>query len=284
MFNTMLNDQKKFMVLTILSFLLGSSLFFVNSTPTRSEKPTELIPTVFVHGFKGGPASFNTMLDRFESNNWGTKRMIIYVSDSGDIRTRGNIPHTMNPFIQVIFENNRASIANQTNWIKKIMRKLNQDYAISKLNLVGHSMGGLATTNFLLNNQDGNYPDVEKLVAIGTPFLGISLNDYFSMNTGAATIDLQVNSNALVTMLNSKENFDQYVHSLSIAGVINNNAKEIDEWDGLVTKPSAHGLKNIVPQKNYYKKTLSDPLATHSGLHEHKDVDQAVAKFLWNLH
>ncbi|WP_101846694.1 alpha/beta fold hydrolase [Halobacillus sp. Marseille-P3879] len=284
MLDKLIINKKKFIVITILSFVLGSSLFFANSTPTRSEKPAEITPTVFVHGFKGGPASFNTMLDRFEDNNWGTKRMVIYVNPSGDVRVRGGIPHTMNPFIQVIFGNNRASVADQTNWMQKVMAKLKHNYAIDQVNLVGHSMGGLASTNFLLNNQENDYPEVNKLVAIGSPFLGIGQNDYFTMNTGEATVDLQVESNALTTMIKNKENFDENVQALAIAGVINEDAPKEDQWDGLVTQQSAHGLQSIVPEENFYKQTFTDASSTHSGLHEHTGVDQTIAEFLWSIH
>ncbi|MFG6150474.1 alpha/beta fold hydrolase [Halobacillus sp. B23F22_1] len=284
MFDKLIHHKNKFILITVLSFVLGGSLFFINSTPTRSEKPAEITPTIFVHGFKGGPGSFNTMLKRFEDNNWGTKRMIIYVKSSGHVRVRGGIPHTMNPFIQVIFENNRASVADQTNWMQHIMTKLKHDYAIDQVNLVGHSMGGLASTNFLLNNQEGDYPDVNKLVAIGSPFLGIGQSDYFTLNTGEAVVDLQVESNALTTMINNKANFDEDVPALSIAGVVNEEDLEEDHWDGLVTKQSAHGLQNIVPTRNFHQETFIDEFSTHSGLHEHPGVDESVAEFLWSIH
>ncbi|WP_082235610.1 alpha/beta hydrolase [Halobacillus massiliensis] len=278
------HHQKKFIWITILSFVMGASLFFLSSTPTRSEPPSVVTPTVFVHGYKGGPGSFNTMLDRFEDNNWGKKRMVIYVTSEGTVRIRGGIPHDMNPFIQIIFENNRASIADQTNWLRTIMTTLRHDYAITQVNLVGHSMGGLASTNFLLNNQKGDYPGVQKLITIGSPFLGIGQMEYFNINTGEATVDLQIESNALATMLNSKENFDEEIQALAIAGVINENDREEEHWDGLVTKQSAFGLQGIVPAKNYNALVFTGPAATHSGLHEHEGVDKAVAEFLWNIH
>ncbi|MCP3031852.1 alpha/beta fold hydrolase [Halobacillus sp. A1] len=279
-----MNHKYKFILLTVLSFLLGGSIFFSNSTPTRSEKPMDTTPTVFVHGFKGGHGSFNTMLDRFENNNWGKKRMLVYVTASGDVKIHGGIPSETNPFIQVIFENNRASIAQQTNWMQKILTDLKEHFSVDQVNLVGHSMGGLASANFLLNNQEGNYPDVKKLVTIGSPFLGIGQEDYFALNTGEATVDLQVESNALLTMLNSKDNFDEDIQTFSIAGVINEEDKSSEQWDGLVTAQSAHGIKGIVPNSHYKKETFRDKGATHSGLHEHTGVDQSVAEFLWNIH
>ncbi|WP_079525508.1 alpha/beta fold hydrolase [Halobacillus hunanensis] len=276
-------ERKKYILVPILFFLLGSSIFFMNSSPTRSEKTNSTIPTLFVHGFKGGPGTFNTMLQRFESNNWGSKQMVIHVSSSGDLRVRGNIPHSLNPFIQILFENDRASLKDQTHWLKKVMHTLKVDHGVEQVNLVGHSMGGLAATSFLLNNQQGNFPSVNKLVAVGSPFLGIKQESYFAANTGAATVDLKAESHALTNMIKNKENINSKVSVLAIAGVINPEAPPAKQWDGLVSKQSALGLSRIIPPVNYQERIFFNETATHSGLHEFIEVDQALAQFLWSI-
>src|SRR5699024_1545648 len=132
------------------------------------------------------------MLDRFERYQWGSKTMICKVSPRGDISVVGKLPeNNNNPFIQVIFEDNRASIKDQTIWLKKIMYMLYTQYKVQQVNIVSHSMGGLTSTNFLEHN-DGKlkYPLVEKLIVIGSPFKGITVPDYFVKNTGDATVDL----------------------------------------------------------------------------------------------
>ncbi|UOQ91737.1 alpha/beta hydrolase [Halobacillus shinanisalinarum] len=283
MLNPFFYRQKKYIFIPILFFLLGSSLFFLNSTPTRSEDTTQMTPTVFIHGFKGGPGTFNTLLERFEENNWGTKQMVVHVSSSGNVQVRGSIPYTMNPFIQVLFENDRASIKSQTYWLQKVMWTLKEDYGINQVNLVGHSMGGLASTSFLLNNQRGSFPTVNKLVTIGSPFLGIEQETYFATNTGAATVDLKVDANALTSMIENKGKISPKVGVLAIAGVINQEAAPTKQWDGLVSKQSALGLSHIIPPVNYQERTFFNEAATHSGLHEFAEVDQAIAQFLWNI-
>ncbi|MFD2923266.1 alpha/beta fold hydrolase [Halobacillus naozhouensis] len=277
------NERRKYILIPILFFLLGSSIFFMNSSPTRSEQTDSTIPTLFIHGFKGGPGSFNTMLQRFEGNNWGSKQMVIHVSSSGSVQIRGNIPHTMNPFIQILFKNDRASLENQTFWLKKVLHTLKENYGIDQVNLVGHSMGGLAATNFLLSNQQGSFPSVNKLIAIGSPFLGIDQESYFAANTGAATVDLKADSHALTNMIKNKENINSKVQALAIAGVINQEAPPAKQWDGLVSKQSALGLSRIIAPVNYQERTFFSQTATHSGLHEYIKVDQAIAQFLWSI-
>ncbi|MBM7551895.1 alpha/beta fold hydrolase [Thalassobacillus pellis] len=287
--------NKKVLALFIAFFMCGIPLFFINSAPISSKEGKELTPTVFVHGFKGGPGSFNYMLSRFEANDWGMKRMVFRVSANGEIAVRGGIPNKKNPFIQVIFENNRASIETQTNWLINIMELLKTNYGIKQTNLVGHSMGGLTSTNMLLHQQGNNLPKIEKLVVIASPFLGIDNKKYFAFNTGNATVDLRPESQALTNMFDNKEYFPGHVDVLAIAGVINENITdehamqaesdryEQNKTDGLVALTSALGIKEIVPAKNYQQKIFSDTTATHSGLHEHFGVDAAIAEFLWDI-
>lgn len=279
--------RQHYTLIIIASFILGGSLFFMNSKSTSSRDTTNFTPTLFVHGFKGGPGSFNTMLQRFDHNNWGSKSMMIHVSTSGDLFILGTISNEINPFIQIVFENNHASIESQTAWLQKIMATLRETYDIKQVNLVGHSMGGLASTNFLLNNQAGSYPRVEKLAVIGSPFKGIDTEDYFAVNTGEATVDLRTESQALLDMVDKKANFDETIAVLTIAGVINGDVDQnqgtsgTSIWDGLVSLSSALGIKDIVPHSR--DEIFYDAAATHSGLHEHLGVDQILAEFLWGI-
>ncbi|MBM7571228.1 alpha/beta hydrolase [Aquibacillus albus] len=257
--------------------ILASFLFFFFSKPIVSKDMTEITPTLFVHGYKGGNGSFKTMMKRFEKKAWGSKRMVYHVSATGKLFVFGDIGEEENPFIQVIFENNRATIASQSVWLQQVMKDLYQTYSIQQVNLVGHSMGGLASTNFIVTNQGGILPHVEKLVVIGSPFLGIDNDDYFSKNYGEATTDLKAGSHALRAMMAQKSEFNSDTDVLAIAGVINDGFNS----DGLVSLSSALGIRDYVLAEKYNQKIFYDPNATHSGLHEHKGVDQQIASFLW---
>ncbi len=270
-------NKKMFASIIIICTFVG--FIFIYSIPISSKETKQVVPTIFIHGFKGGYSSFGTMLDRFERYQWGSKTMICKVSPRGDISVVGKLPeNNNNPFIQVIFEDNRASIKDQTIWLKKIMYMLYTQYKVQQVNIVSHSMGGLTSTNFLEHN-DGKlkYPLVEKLIVIGSPFKGITVPDYFVKNTGDATVDLRKGSPALQSLYNNKTQFDKNVHVLAIAGVIS----EPNVGDGLVSLESALGIRWIVHPKMYSEKVIIDQHATHSGLHEHKDVDKLIGEFLW---
>jgi len=255
-------------------------LLFISPDRTKSQYTNQSTPTMFVHGFKGGPRSFNTMLDRFQNEyHWGEKTMVCEVDKNGHLRFYGGIPtYSKNPFIQVVFKNNRASIQDTTNWLKEILIVLHQQYNVKKIFVVGHSMGGLVLTNFI-EQSDGQYPEVQKLITIGSPFKGIQRETYYqnAHNTGPAILDLKTNSSFLRSLVTNRKDFSQHVQVLSIAGV----ARNPEDGDGVVSLNSALGLRDIAPKNHFQKKVIYDPHATHSGLHENPIVDQYVGEFLW---
>nr|WP_246364216.1 alpha/beta hydrolase [Halobacillus locisalis] len=251
-------------------------MFFSASKPTRSEYGTDVIPTVFVHGYKGGERSFSTMLHRFEQKNWGERQMLIRVSRNGKVNINGHVAGPK-PMVQVIFENSRASLEQQTKWLRKVMKTLHSDFSVESVNLVSHSMGGLASANYLVSN-DTKQPQVRNLAVIASPFKGIDKAGYFQINQDAAADDLQPQSDAL-QQLTSKE-IPHDIDVLSISGVINEEDSKAEHWDGLVHVTSSQAIKKMVSRGQLEKEIVYGPLATHSGLHELPQVDQLVHDFL----
>ncbi|WP_064468776.1 alpha/beta fold hydrolase [Lederbergia galactosidilytica] len=238
-----------------------------------------VIPTLFLHGYKGSERSFSTMLERMEQQNWGTKTLVCFVHKNGRVSIRGTLPKNVeNPFIQVIFENNRAQLSDQTKWLQEIMKQLKERYYIEEINVVGHSMGGLALTNYIQSteNQDG-YPKVQNLITIGSPFLGIDQKGYFERNYGKALIDLKPNSQALNKLSHHRTSFPDDIQVLSIAGVVEDPLT----GDGLVSLESALANRNLINSDQFTGKVVTSITATHSGLHEIEVVDQLIANFLW---
>lgn len=240
-----------------------------------------MVPTVFVHGYKGSDRSFSTMFKRMDEYKWGQKTLVCRVDNQGHIQFRGSLPKRVaNPFIQVIFQNNRATLADQTQWLKSIMGELRARYGVREMNLVGHSMGGLALTNFLETAGDnGQYPRALKLITIGSPFKGIDREDYFEHNYGEALIDLKPASQALELLMQNRGAFPKEVPVLSIAGVVT----DPQAGDGLVSLHSAHGNRDIIDPSQFTELIVEEPEATHFGLHEHPMVDKLIGEFLWGV-
>src|SRR5699024_5062031 len=149
---------------------------------------------LFVHGYKGTENSFGHMLKRFEKQyKWGNTALIYYVSPQGEIQVYNLSKGKQNPvFIQVVFENNRASFADNTEWLASVTRHINE------------------------YQDPETYPAVDKLITIGSPFDGIYNQSYFQIHHDPAATDLKPNSVALGLLRENTNAFPENISVLSI--------------------------------------------------------------------
>ncbi|UJL46934.1 alpha/beta fold hydrolase [Virgibacillus sp. NKC19-16] len=228
-------------------------------------------PTVFVHGYKGTTNSFGFMLDRFENSyQWANKALVYYVSDRGNVReynlSKGKREPTL---VQVIFENNRASFDDTTYWLSSALNHMKEAYSIDSINLVGHSMGGIVSLKYLQDYEGEAYPDVNKLITIGSPFNGIYSHEYFQIHRDAGAIDLKPGSLAL-----------QLLHDKTIPE--NTDVLSIGSTGDTVAVPeSVQAIRNIVPSDQLDEIMIENERLGHSALHESKQVDKIIHSFLW---
>ncbi|WP_100012179.1 alpha/beta fold hydrolase [Lentibacillus sediminis] len=265
--------MKRKYILVITSFsvvLLGFAVVFNVPSQTRSEI-YQGAPTVFVHGYKGTENSFGSMLERFEEDyHWGNKGLVYYISEEGKIRdynlSKGREVPT---FVQVIFEDNRASFAETADWLAKAVSHMKKHYFMDAINLVGHSMGGIVALKYVQDYQGRAYPEVNKLIAIGSPFAGIFSPEYFHIHHDPAAKDLKPNSVAL-----------QIIHENSVP-------KQLEVFnigstgDTVAVPESVLALESIVPEDQLEQEIIQDRALGHSMLHESRKVDQLIYSFLW---
>ncbi|TYO72698.1 alpha/beta hydrolase [Rossellomorea marisflavi] len=254
-------------------------ILFESQDVESSEQPLtaeQQYPTVFVHGYKGTYNSFKTMLERFQDDHgWGQKVLEIYVRQDGSVEHDGDIPSdpSSTPFVQVIFEDNRASLEKQAIWLENAMKFLHHEYGVENINIVSHSMGGLASTVYLEQTSENPFvPKTERFITIATPFQGVTKSSYDQINTGAAVIDLKPESGALQKMYQDAHQLPEGLKMLSIGG----------SGDGVVNTQSATFSKEIFANQDVQTTIVYDNRITHSGMHETLKVDKLVGEFLWD--
>lgn len=252
------------------------SIAVITYMPDQAKsQQTHSPPTVFVHGYKGTYNSFGNMLERFENQyNWGNKALIYRVSSAGKIRVYNLNKGKKEPvFIQVIFDNNRASFETEASWLAKVLHHMKQNYQFESVNIVGHSMGGLISVKYIEEYQDNSkYPATEKLITIGSPFDGVYSQTYFQYNQDPAATDLKPNSAALQLLQSKEWSIPENLKVLCIGST-----------GDLVARPkSVNALRMIIPEDQLKTIMIENKTLGHSELHENTRVDHLIYFFLWN--
>lgn len=256
----------------VIGLLLYSSTQ-ITYTPKRAKNTQESVPpTIFLHGYKGTYYSFGNLLNRFQNKyHWGDKGLVYRVDIDGSIQVEEQLKSKSQPlFVQVIFKNNRASFQDGSAWIAAVMQHLKQNYHIQEVNLVGHSMGGILFTKYITEYEGAIYPNVNKLITIGSPFDGIYNESYFlnTMKTDKAAHDLRPGSEGLKTLRNKQ--FPRTVQVLSIYST----------GDPVARPKSVEAFRNIVPKNQLQERRIKNPVLGHSLLHESSKVDHFIHDFL----
>ncbi|WP_084268685.1 alpha/beta fold hydrolase [Oceanobacillus damuensis] len=263
--------NKRMRMVTAAGMLLFGMIIILN-LPNKTKSELYLgEPTVFIHGYKGTANSFGFMLNRFEKKyGWGNKGLIYRVSKEGQIRDFNMSKGKHAPaFVQIILENNRASFADSTEWISNVLKHMKEKYYIDSVNLVGHSMGGIISVKYAMDYDGKDYPRVNKIIAIGSPFDGIYSEEYFHIHQDAAAMDLKPGSLAL--QLLKEGTFPADIEVLSIGST----------GDVIALPESVQALRTIIPNGNLQEIIIENEKLGHSALHENKEVDKMIHSFLW---
>ncbi|MCD5001877.1 alpha/beta fold hydrolase [Enterococcus saccharolyticus] len=273
----------------LLLFILVGCGHKAETTTTISETTTSStaeiikkssIPTLFIHGYSGGPQTFGTLIERMEKNDFATKEMTITVKNDGNIQAVGQLSgQANNPMIQVLFEDNESHEWNQAEWIRATLAYLHDTYAIKNVYLVGHSMGGASSLRYLgTYGADDSLPQVNKFSAIGAPF-----NEFIDTSQTQSIDELLANGptefsaryNDYATMLPTAPKCEIQL----LAGQL--SAEEAN--DGMVPVSSALAVYHLLQENNYHVSShIIKTNAQHSQLHENEEVDALLQAFLWD--
>ncbi len=278
--------RQVFGLLLVLSSLVLLLVGCSAKTAAVSKKAgSEIVPTLFFHGY-GSSINAEQQMANAAVKAGVTKTVIqAEVAANGKVTLKGNFSaKDRHPIVEVGFIDNKNPDYHQGGkWARNVLQALQKRDHIQKVNLVGHSMGNMATTFYMLDYADNKQlPQVQKQVVIAGHFNGILGRD-----DQPNQMELAANGQPAKTNANYRElerlrqsSVYQSVKVLNIFGDLDDGTHS----DGAVSNASSQSLRYLVADqaKSYQEQRIVGPDAQHSKLHENQQVDQILIKFLWN--
>lgn len=239
------------------------------------------VPTLFVHGYRGNRLSFGRQLGRLQRQGWAQKQMVIRVTAQGGLHVIGALNGLENPMIQVLFQNNHASLTQQAHWLQIIFQYLNQQWQVDQLNIVAHSMGAVSALRSLLIDPLPVGFKIKAFVSIGAPYNDdeIAENQYPIQVIRLLATGPVDKAPTYRLLEQAMSQLPAGIRFLNIAG----DRQDQSQSDGVVAVASAFSLRFLLQKRwQQYQETLVlGRRSQHTLLHENHQVDQALQQFLW---
>lgn len=277
--------EKKQRIIIFFSLLLilfaSLSLIFGLKQTSKSPLPNATA-TVFFHDYGSSKHAEEQMANYLVKHKYASSIVVADVDFQGKVKFTGNLAaKTKNFIVEVNLQNNKSAnnmtYSQSSNYVAKVLSGLKKKWKINNVNLVAHSMGNLQVIYFIKNHGDSKkYPKINKLVAIAGHYNGI-----IGMDEPKET---NLEANGKPKMMN-----DTYRDLLSVRNTSPKNIKVMNIYgnyknhgDGSVNNNSSKSLRYLVQKraKSYEEQEIRGYGAQHSRLHENKEVDQILLKFL----
>lgn len=280
--------KKNLLILIVTGIMLVLTGCSSQSNSSGKKIKITSTPTLFFHG--GGSSYYaEEHMVRAAEKAGVTKSLIrANVKKSGKVTLTGTWPKdTKNPICEVNYEDNRQLDFNKHGvYATNVVKKLQKKYKFKKINMVGHSLGNISIIYYMLRNgTNKNMPQIQKQVDIAGHFGGLTFDgipDSIKQPKGMK-LDSNGEPNQMnatykqMTKVRSIYN-KKHVKVLNIIGDLGNRS------DGRVDNISSLSLQYLIGSGNstYRVLKINGRYAQHSKLHENREVDRALIKFLWN--
>jgi len=269
-------------IVLLLAILIIGSLAVEETTLASTAMPSEKrqIPTLFFHGFGGTVHSMDYLIDQSQLDGYATRTLTAVVSPKGKVKMSGRWSNdAKNPEIQVLFKDNHESDYHHTaQWIDAILKKLHQQYGVTRFNAVAHSWGNNAIIYYLENySQKKNQPQIDSLVNIAAPMQVLN-RDIYRRNDWRYSNQLNRDFKAYTKPHSTIRNL--HIRELNIIGQLSRQ----DHFDKAVPVASARSLQHVFtgPHQTYQARLFTGPRAEHSALtRRNPKVLHDIEKFLW---
>lgn len=249
-------------------------------TSTQNEVKSYPV-TLFFHGYGGTKHSMGGMIQRLCSRYQATHTLDLTVNTDGTIQTSGTFEQAeKSVLINVLFADNKNNEWNQAEWIYQALQFVKTQYHVEKVNVVGHSMGGVSLFRFLETYQNqGELPTVEHFISIAAP-----LNEFLDTSNEQSMDGLLQQGPTQISpryqdFQNNIANFPKNVQVSLFAGQLSAS----DLSDGTVPLTSALAVNQLLSSQQIPVETFvfKGILAQHSALHANPKVDKRIAEILW---
>ena len=249
-------------------------------TSTQNEVKSYPV-TLFFHGYGGTKHSMGGMIQRLCSRYQATHTLDLTVNTDGTIQTSGTFEQAeKSVLINVLFADNKNNEWNQAEWIYQALQFVKAQYHVEKVNVVGHSMGGVSLFRFLETYQNqGELPTVEHFISIAAP-----LNEFLDTSNEQSVDGLLQQGPTQISpryqdFQNNIANFPKNVQVSLFAGQLSAS----DLSDGTVPLTSALAVNQLLSSQQIPVETFvfKGVLAQHSALHANPKVDKRIAEILW---
>lgn len=268
--------------LALILLVLFFAFFFFIYQEKKGTHPTtkEEIPTFFFHGYAGTKNSFKGMIQRLEKEEQAKLTTQITVTKDGKLKIKSKKKSNKRPLIQVIFADNKSGISNQEKWITSVLT-WGKQHGMTKVNIIGHSMGGVSSLQTLLSEPKDTLPEVVHFISLGANFNGFETQEATETVTEMLTSGPRKQTGFFQQLQQNLHKFPKETQWLSIGGLLEKD--QPNQGDGTVPLNSALGLHAFAVKNHLHHQyvIVEGPLAQHSMLHENPEVDKLVAKFLW---
>ncbi|WP_225420462.1 alpha/beta hydrolase [Lapidilactobacillus bayanensis] len=250
----------------------------------QRDTTTKQIPTLYVHGFRGGDYTTNKMVLSAQRVTATHTFLKVLVDWRGNLTYEGRWSNDPNPLVQVVFRDKWMPTRQIVNWLDIVLPELKEKYHFEEYNAVGHSIGATALVRVEMRNYDNAiFPRLNKLVLVAGPFDGVvAFGDWPNINrllpSGRPVL---MNPHYLQLLLN-RDRFPSNVSVLNIYGNIDDDSNT----DKYISVISAKSIRYILTPivKAFHEIEIHGNDAEHSKMHDDDDVLNIINRFLFGQH
>ncbi|MDF7637167.1 alpha/beta hydrolase [Leuconostocaceae bacterium ESL0958] len=280
--------MKRFLLTVVSLGLLALLAFFfyekAGDSGQRQQAPAqEQTATVFFHGYGSSRHAEQSMSQSLVDAGYSNRVLPLTVEKDGTIRMPKAVSaKDRNPIVLVQFNDNRnTDFATLGQWTTAIMKKLKAQ-GVTKVNVIGHSMGNMAIANYLMRaDQLGQQvPTVQKQISLAGTYNGLILTNPNS-NAPLTASGVPTVQNTIYQQLQPLKTY--YAKHKTAVLNIYGNSQGGAQGDTTVYNNSSRALKSLVQSPStYQEQAIEGPGGQHSKLHENRTVDGYLLDFLKN--